>query len=439
MCDIVLTCCPGISQYALYAGPFVQTAAPSFDSSQISHHMDVALKKSRWRIVLPLALLVSALVGGAIFFFGRDNRPEHMTVPVSRGTVEVTVLANGTVESDNLVSVGAQVSGQLKSLKVELGDVVKAGQLVAEIDSLPQQNTLRTRTAALNAILAQRRAKEASLTLAELTYKRQIQMLKEDAASREDAETAEANLKVLRADIASLDAQIEQARIAVDTAQLDLGYTRINSPIDGVVVAVVTKEGQTVNASQLAPTIIKVARLDRMTIRVEISEADVILVKPGQQVTFTILGEPDSRYPAEIKSIEPAPESISKETSSTSSSTTASTAIYYIGILDVPNPDGKLRIAMTTQVNIVLDKADGVLIIPSAALGDKGKDGLYNVRVETSPGKTENRRVKIGLNTNVQAEVIEGLSEGQLVIIGEQAAGAGPPAGQRRIPMPRMF
>ena len=399
--------------------------------------MRIQLKQSRWRILAPLALLTAALTAAAFFIFGRDKRPEYMTVPVGRGTVEVTVLANGTVESDNLVSVGAQVSGQLKSLKVALGDTVKAGQLVAEIDSLPQQNTLRTRTAALNAVRAQRQATEASLTLAELNFKRQTRMLQEDAASREDAETAEANLKALRANIAALDAQIEQARIAVDTAQLDLGYTKISSPIDGVVVAVVTNEGQTVNANQSAPTIIKVARLDRMTIRVEISEADVIRVKPGQRATFTILGEPDNRYPAEIKSIEPAPESIAKDAAAATASTTASTAIYYIGILDVPNPDGKLRISMTTQVNIVLAEAANALVIPSAALGDKDKNGLYSVRVETRPGTIEDRRVRIGLNTNVQAEVLEGLSEGQRVVIGEQAA-AGLPAAQRRMPM-RMF
>ncbi|MCL1979540.1 MAG: biotin/lipoyl-binding protein, partial [Proteobacteria bacterium] len=147
----------------------------------------------------PLLVLLAALAAASISIFSKDKRSDYMTAIVSRGNVEATVLANGTVESDNLVSVGAQVSGQLKSLKVELGDSVRAGQLVAEIDSLPQQNTLRTRTAALNSVLAQRQAKEASLTLAELTYKRQTLMYKGDAASREDAETAEANLKVMRA------------------------------------------------------------------------------------------------------------------------------------------------------------------------------------------------------------------------------------------------
>ena len=398
--------------------------------------------KSRWRSLLPAIAIAFAIVAIAtsFWYFRSDKRPAYMTAPVSRGDIESTVLASGTVESNNLVSVGAQVSGQLKVLKVALGDTVKAGQLVAEIDSLPQQNTLRNKTAALAAISAQKQAKEASLRQAELAYKRQKQMLQGEAASRADFENAEATLEVTKAEIATLQAQIEQARIGVDTAQLDLGYTKINSPIDGVVVAIVTKEGQTVNANQSAPTIIKVARLDRMTIKVEISEADVVRVKPGQRVYFTILGEPDSRYPAELVAIEPAPESIAKETAS-STTTTASTAIYYMGILDVPNIDGKLRISMTTQVNIVLAEAKDVLVVPAAALGNKTREGRYAVRVATAPGKVEEQQVRIGLNNNVQAEVVEGLREGQQVVIGEQVGGASAQTAtpQRRPPMPRMF
>lgn len=413
--------------------------ARSFYISDELLRMKTAHHSFRWRSWLLAAGLLALAALAAYWYFRDDKQPGYMTAPVSRGDIETTVLASGTVESDNLVSVGAQVSGQLKSLKVELGDTVKAGQLVAEIDSLPQQNTLRTKTAALTATRAQKQAKEASLALAELSFKRQMQMLKGDAASREDFETAEANLKVLRAEIAALDAQIEQAKIAVDTAQLDLGYTKINSPIDGVVVAIVTKEGQTVNANQSAPTIVKVARLDRMTIKVEISEADVVRVKPGQKVFFTILGEPDNRYPAVLQSIEPAPQSIASESSSSSSASTStsssSAAIFYIGILDVPNTDGKLRISMTTQVNIVLAEAGNVLIIPSAALGARDKDGLYAVRVETAPGKLEEQRVKIGLNNNVQAEVLEGLREGQRVVIGEQVTGGATATQMRRPPM----
>ena len=364
-----------------------------------------------------------------------------MTAPVAKADVESTVLATGMIEAKNLVSVGAQVSGQIKSLKVELGDTVQAGQLVAEIDSLPQQNTLRTRTAALAAVRAQKEAREASLQQAELAFRRQQEMLQGEAASRADYETAEAQLKVTGAEISVLDAEIEQARIAVDTAQLDLNYTRITSPIDGVVVAIVTKEGQTVNANQSTPTIIKVARLDTMTIKVEISEADVVRVKPGQRVYFTILGDPDKRYHTSLLAIEPAPETIASESSAasgSSSSSSASTAIYYMGILDIPNPEGRLRISMTTQVNIVLAEAKDALVIPSAALGDRKKDSGYTVSVENEQGKLEKRQVRIGINNNVQAVVLEGLREGEMVVIGDKpAAGASDTTSTRR-PMLRM-
>ncbi|MDP3481413.1 MAG: efflux RND transporter periplasmic adaptor subunit [Desulfoprunum sp.] len=377
---------------------------------------------------LPATIGILAVAGSIIFFVFRKDAPSgYMTAPVTKADVENTVLATGAIEAKNLVSVGAQVSGQINALKVALGDTVRAGQLVAEIDSLPQQNTLRTKTAALAAVRAQQEAKAASLHQAELAFKRQQEMLRGEAGSRADYETAEAQLKVIRAEITALDAQIEQAKIAVDTAQLDLNYTRITSPIDGVVVAIVTKEGQTVNANQSAPTIIKVARLDMVTIKVEISEADVVRVKPGQRVYFTILGEPDKRYHTSLLAIEPAPEAIASESSnasSSSSSSSASTAIYYMGILDVPNPGGKLRISMTTQVNIVLAEAKDALVIPSAALGDQKKDGSYTVSVEMEQGVLEKKQVQIGINNNVQAVVLKGLHEGEKVVIGDKPASA---------------
>ena len=247
-------------------------------------------KRTWWYILVSIGF-IAVIVSIVFFVFRKDAPSGYMTAQVAKADVESTVLATGVVEAKNLVSVGAQVSGQIKSLKVALGDTVRAGQLVAEIDSLPQQNTLRTRTAALAAVRAQKEAKEASLYQADLEFKRQQEMMRGEAASRAEYETAEAQLKVSKAEITALEAQIEQAKIAVDTAQLDLNYTRITSPIDGVVVAIVTKEGQTVNANQSAPTIIKVARLDTVTIKVEISEADVVRVKPGQRVYFTILCE----------------------------------------------------------------------------------------------------------------------------------------------------
>lgn len=342
-----------------------------------------------------------------------------------RGNLEDSVLASGTMDAIERVSVGAQATGQLKSLKVALGDRVTRGQLVAEIDDLTQQNDLRTAQAALQTRRAERAAKVATLKQAELAFRRQRQMLAADASSRENYEAAEATLGVTRADIAALDAQIVQAEIEVDKAKVNLGYTRIVSPIDGVVVAVVTKEGQTVNAIQSAPTIIKVAQVATMTVKAQISEADVTRVKPGLPVYFTILGEPDQRYHATLRAVEPAPDSIQKDdataslTSSSANSTSA--AVYYNGLFDVPNPDEKLRISMTAQVSIVLGEARDAVVVPASALGKRGEDGRYAVRVVGKNNQTETRQVKIGMNNNVQAQVLEGLEVGERVVSADAA------------------
>src|SRR5690606_11660375 len=244
--------------------------------------------------------------------------------------------------------------------------------LIAEIDSLPQQKALAVAKAQLASVKAQRAAQVAALKRSELAFTRQKNLLAENATSREAYESAEAELASVRAQIDALDAQIEQSQIQVSTAELNLGYTRINAPIDGTVVGVVVKEGQTVNSAQSAPTIVKLAQLDRMTVRAEISEADVVHLKPGLPVYFTILGEPSRRYEASLRMIEPAPDSINSNdgaSSSASSSASTDTAIYYMGVFDVPNPDGRLRIAMTAQVSIVLDSVKDAPSVPVSALG----------------------------------------------------------------------
>lgn len=402
------------------------------------------MTKTRKNALLGVVAMVGLSLAISIHGFTDQPWPGLLTAEVTRGDVELTVLATGTVEAHSLVSVGAQVSGQLKNIAVALGDVVHSGQILAEIDSLPQQNTLRNKEAALAAARAEKLAKSATFEQAQAAVKRQNEMVRGEATSREAHEAAVAAAKIAAAGIAVVDAQIEQAKIAVDTARLDLGYTKIVSPIDGVVVAVVTKAGQTVNANQEAPTIVKVARLDRMIVKVAISEADVARVKPGQRVTFSTLGDPDWSYPAELLAIEPAPESLASDSDSTatsSGSSSSSEAIYYMGVLDVPNSDGVLRIAMTTQVTIILAEAKDALLIPSAALGERDGTGRYKVRVATA-GSIDEYRVSIGLNNNVQAEVLDGLREGQRVVIGE-AGGAvettSSSARQHPGPPPGMF
>ncbi|MFW5489476.1 MAG: efflux RND transporter periplasmic adaptor subunit [Desulfovibrio sp.] len=370
------------------------------------------------KLALVTVVLAGLGVGAKLIFFPAPQPVSYLTAKADTGDIRETVLATGTLEAFQQVSVGAQVSGQVKSLKVDLGDKVKKGDLIAEIDSQPQRNALRTAQAQLDNVKSQRAAKLAVLRQAESEFARQEGMLHAKATSRQDYENAQSTLAQTKADIAALDARIVSAGIEVDTARIDLGYTSIVAPMDGVIVAVVTKEGQTVNAAQQAPTIVKLAQLDTMTVKAEISEADVVNVHPGQKASFTILGEPDNEYAATLRSIEPAPDSIATETTTSATSSTDK-AIYYNALLDVPNPDHKLRISMTAEVVITLAEAKNALVVPAIALGKKQAPGEYTLRVLNAAGKPEKRTVHTGLSDNVNVQILDGINQGDEVILGE--------------------
>ena len=383
----------------------------------------------RIRHVLIMVGLV-ALAALAWWWLKPEPKPtEYLTAPVVQKDLENTVLAAGKLEARRLVSVGAQASGRIEQLFVGLGDQVKTGQLIAQIDNLTQNNALQNAEAALANQQAQRLVRLAQLEQNRQSLNRQRALLKDQATSQAEYEAAEAAFKTAQAEITALDAQIRQAQLSVDTARLNVGYARVTAPMDGTVVAIVAEEGQTVNANQSAPTIIRLADLKTLTVKAQISEADVVNVKAGQTVYFTILGDPDKRYYATLRAIEPAPESIKNE--ATSSST--NTAIYYNGLFDVPNPDGKLRIDMTAQVYIVLDQAKNVLSIPAAALSKA--DGKTTVRVLNAAGEPEPRDVKIGLNNRVDAQVLSGLKAGEKVLLGGASDVETQSRGGRRGPM----
>ncbi|MCW8113484.1 efflux RND transporter periplasmic adaptor subunit [Yersinia intermedia] len=395
--------------------------------------------RSKRRII---GLAVLLLIAGGVLLFrliSPADKPAYIAAAAETRTLEQTVLADGTIKAQKQVTVGAQVSGQIKALHVTLGQQVEKGQLVAEIDDLTQQNALKDAEEALKNVLAQRAAKVATQKNNQLTYQRQQQILAKGLGVRADFDSAKATLESTQAEITALDAQIAQAEIAVNTAKLNLGYTKISSPITGTVVAIPVEEGQTVNAVQSAPTIIKVAQLDTMTIEAQISEADVVKVKAGMPVYFTILGEPEQRFSATLRAIEPAPDSINDETttttSSSSSSSTSSTAIYYNGLFDVANPNGALRISMTAQVYIVLNKAENAVVIPATAL--ENVKGKYQVQVVSDNGSIRWREVAVGLNNNVDAQILSGLQAGEQVIVSQgsttttnnKAQRMGPPMG----------
>ncbi|KMY67726.1 hemolysin secretion protein D [Desulfocarbo indianensis] len=393
-----------------------------------------------WRWLLAALALLVLGAGVKVYFFPAADTPRFLTAKAAVADLEDTVLATGELKASKLVSVGSRASGQVKSLKVELGDEVAKGQLIAEIDSLTQQNDLKTAQAALKNVQAQLRGKRATLRQAEASLARKKLLADKDAGSRQDYEDALATREVTKEEIAALEAQLEEAKVNVSNAEVNLGYTKITAPMDGVVVAIITKEGQTVNASQSAPTIVMLAQLNVMTVEAEISEADVVRVKPGQKVYFTILGQPDQRYYASLRAIEPAPESITEEDSNSSSggssaTSSSSSAIYYNGLFDVPNQDGRLRIYMTAQCTIVVAEAQKAVSIPSSALGSRDSRGRYLVRVLGAGNRPADRWVAVGINDSNQAQVLEGIREGEQVVIGEADAANQESQGRRPPPM----
>jgi macrolide-specific efflux system membrane fusion protein len=388
--------------------------------------------RRRKPVVRSLILLIFlAVAAGAGWWF--YLRPQSVvappTVAVARGDVQETVLATGILEASSLVSVGAQVSGRIEKLDVKLGDVVKTGDVLAEIDSHDQQNAVNSAQAALAMAQAQLRSQQATVKQAQASLDRNNQMAAKGIVATADLETAQAAVATAEAQVDVINAQIQQANINVATAQLNLSRTKVTAPMDGTVVSLLVDEGQTVNAVQSSPTIVKLADLTNMVIKAQISEADVPHVKPGQPVYFTILGEPDKRINASLLTIDPAPDSIATESDTTTPSTT--TAIYYNGLFQVPNPDGKLRIDMTAAVTVVLQDAKNALTVPSAAVhkSPRGNGSVVQVYDPTT-GKVDFKRVTVGINNNVTAEITDGLNEGDLVVTSGGLAGRGAAAGK---------
>lgn len=402
--------------------------------------MNALRRLARGRVLV--ALLLLAAVALAARSCGRHRTAAEFTSsPVIRGSLEVGVLATGTIEAARLVSVGTQATGEVQRLHVALGDVVKKGDPIAEIDAKQQDNELLRATAALRSAQADLASRQAAATQAGLALDRARELAAIDATSHADRETAEANAAAARANVIVAEAAIAQARLAQDAARLNVGYARVVAPMDGTVVAIVTEQGQTVNSVQMSPTLIKLARLDTMTVRAQISEADVPKVKVGMPVRFTLLGDPETRYQATLRAIEPGPTTIAGDTSAAAGMPGGGASpVYYNGIFDVPNPRGDLRIAMTAQATILTRKVDDALLIPSAALGAIGKDGRYTVRVvadtpaSAPAAAVQERQVRIGLNNRTQAQVLDGLRLGERVVTSMAAPAS--PSGPDGTPQP---
>ena len=222
----------------------------------------------------------------------------------------------------------------------------------------------------------------------------------------------------------AIEANIKQAEIEVNTAETNVGYTKITAPMDGTVISVPVSEGQTVNANQTTPTIVTIADLSKMKIKPEISEGDITKVKAGQEVSFTILSDSQTVYHSVIDSVDPAntTTSDSSSTSSLSSSSSSTTsAIYYYANVLIDNPDRTLRIGMTTENNIKIANAKDVLLVSNMAI--QKRDGKSFVNVLNDKNQPEPREVEIGVQNDFKTEIKSGLNESEKVIVSQVAKG----------------
>ena len=378
------------------------------------------------RFFILLGLLVTA--GAAYYFFSSNSKQEttYLTESVTRGNVEKTVVASGSVESVNEVDVGAQASGKITKLYVKLGQEIKKGEMIADIDSTTQINTLNTKKAALVSYQAQLKAKKTAYDVALSSYNRLSKLYTQKATSLDSVNTAKSTLDNAKAEMEAIEANIKQAEIEVNTAETNVGYTKITAPMDGTVISVPVSEGQTVNANQTTPTIVTIADLSKMKIKPEISEGDITKVKAGQEVSFTILSDSQTVYHSVIDSVDPANTTItdssstSSSTNSSSSSSTTSAIYYYANVL-IDNPDRTLRIGMTTENNIKIANAKDVLLISNMAI--QKRDGKSVVNILNDKNQPEQREVETGVQNDFHTEIKSGLNEGEKVIVSQVANG----------------
>lgn len=360
----------------------------------------------RWGGIGVAALIAVWLVYG--WAFGGES-VSYRTATATRGSIEQTVTALGSLQPKDYVDVGAQVSGQLKSVYVEVGDQVVEGDLLAEIDAKTSETELGAARARLEQLEAELSGSQAELTLAQRQYSRNRDLAKIDAVSRDDLDTSETAVQTISSQIGSLKAQIEQQESTIEGVEVNLGYTKIYAPMTGTVTSQTALQGQTLNANQTAPTILTISDLNTMTVEAEVAEADVGRLAAGLPVYFTTLGASEERWRSTVRQILPTPE-------------IENDVVLYTVLVDIANPDGKLMKDMTAQVFFLLGEAEDVVIVPVGAVS-KDSEGKSFVAVMTDKGP-EQREVTTGIANRINVEIKSGLKEGEKVVTGVETSGS---------------
>ncbi len=368
------------------------------------------IKKYMKRIIL----IIVACFGVVYFSFFRNKKeePRYMTEIVSKMDISQTIVASGTVRSNNRVEVGAQVSGKITEISVHLGQFIKKGDVIAKIDSLSQKNNLEDARSKLKSYQAQLKRAKIQENVAESKFSRSSKLYTTQSISQDEYESSKEALAVAKANVTELEELISQAKISVRTAETNLSYTTITSPIDGVVISIPVSEGQTVNSAQTAPTIVQVADLSKMLIKAEVSEGDITKIREGMAVKITSLANPERVYHSKIQSVDLASSTLTDNEYSESVSN--NNAIYYYANIILDNSENNLRIGMTTTNIIEVQSVKNVLAIPTTAISTQ-KEKFFVKVMEGE--KVVEKEVKTGIRNDVYTEIQEGLQEGEEIVV----------------------
>lgn len=372
--------------------------------------MNVIKKYLKLIIVASLVILGSACY--TIFKRPKDE-VKYLTETVKKGNISQTITASGTVRSSNRVEVGAQVSGKITSINVSLGQEVKKGDLIATIDSLTQNNNLEEAKSKLKSYEAQRKSAKVKLQVAQSKFNRMSNLYREKSISQDDYESSKEELEIAKASVAEYDELIAQASISVKTAETNLSYTTITSPIDGVIISIPVSVGQTVNSNQSTPTIVQVADINKMLIKAEVAEGDITKVKNGMEVEISSLANPELKYKSTVQSVDLATSTLTDDEYSESVSN--SSAVYYYANIILDNTDNNLRIGMTTTNTITIKAENNILLVPTVAV--QKVDNKNIVKVLKEKNQVETREVIVGISDGLSTEIKDGLKEGEEIIV----------------------
>ena len=374
-----------------------------------------------------IGLLILLIIALPFVFKKKEGKVQYLSEPIQKRTITQIVEATGTIEPINTVSIGSQVSGRIEQIFVDFNTQVEKGQQLAQIDTSLFEAQLQQSQANINNARATLARNKALLEYDTKTYHRYKNLYDRNLVSKNDLDSAKAAYKSDLAQVASAKAQIMQAQANYATASANMGYTKIVSPVKGIVISKEVEVGQTVAASFQTPTLFMVAEdLTKMRIETSVSEADIGKVKEGQEVEYTLDGYPDSIFKGTVTQVRLSP-------------VTESNVVTYTVVIEVDNQEGKLLPGMTANVSIITSKKEDVLTVPNVALkftlaDNKKKYEQKGIWINKK-GKPTRINVETGVSDDTYIEIIsDELKEGDIVYTRNLVSGK----NQKQMRVPRL-